>query len=87
MSDHIHTPFTPPPATLVQLPHPETYRLPRSGERDPYHGLTRSYYYEAEKLGQLKLIRLRKKGNVRGVTLVPYQAVAELIRKAAAENQ
>jgi hypothetical protein len=87
MSDHIHIPLAAPHATLVQLPHPETYRLPRSGERDPYHGLTRSYYYEAEKLGQLKLIRLRKKGNVRGVTLVPYQAVAELIRKAAAENQ
>jgi hypothetical protein len=73
-----------PPAT-VQLAPPEVYRLPRSGERDPYHGLTRSFYYEAEKVGQLKLIRLRKRGNARGVTLVPFRAVAELIRKAAQE--
>jgi hypothetical protein len=73
----------PLPTGAQSLP-PETYRLPRQNERDPYWGLSRAYYYEAEKAGMLKLIRLRKKGNLRGVTLVPYRAVAELIQRASA---
>ena len=54
------TPVTAPPATTVQLANPEVYRLPKQGQRDPYHGMSRSWYYGAEKTGQLKLIRLRK---------------------------
>ena len=64
---------------------PEVYRLPKSGQRDPYHGLSRSWYYAAEKAGDLRLIRLRKRGNTRGVTLVPFAAVAELVRRAYEE--
>lgn len=78
-------PVIAPPALTVQLANPETYRLPKQGTRDPYHGMTRSWYYGAEKAGQLNLIRLRKRGNIRGVTLVPFAAVADLIRKAASE--
>jgi hypothetical protein len=77
------TPVTAPPATTVQLGNPEVYRLPKQGQRDPYHGMSRSWYYGAEKAGQLKLIRLRKRGNIRGVTLVPFAAVADMIRRAA----
>ena len=77
------TPVTAPPATTVQLASPEVYRLPKQGHRDPYHGMSRSWYYGAEKAGQLKLIRLRKRGNIRGVTLVPFAAVADMIRRAA----
>ena len=62
---------------------PETFRLPRPGERDPFWGLGRSFYYAAEKAGDIKLIRLRKRGNIRGVTLVPYDAVAKLVHEAA----
>jgi hypothetical protein len=60
-------------------PRPEFFRLPKSGG-DPYFGLGRSYYYEGEKDGHWRLIRLRKRGKVRGVTLVPYDAVADFIR-------
>ena len=67
----------------MQLANPEVYRLPKQGQRDPYHGMSRSWYYGAEKAGQLKLIRLRKRGNIRGVTLVPFVAVADMIRRAA----
>jgi hypothetical protein len=59
--------------------HPEFFRLPKSGG-DPYFGLGRSYYYEGEKDGHWRLIRLRKRGKLRGVTLVPYDAVADFIR-------
>lgn len=68
------------PATA---PPPEAYRLPKKGQRDPHFGLSRSWYYASEKAGELQLLRLRKRGNIRGVTLVPYAAVAELIKKAA----
>jgi len=58
---------------------PEFFRLPKSGG-DPYFGLGRSYYYEGEKQGHWKLIRIRQRGKLRGVTLVPYDAVAAFIR-------
>ena len=73
-----------PLASGAQPQPPETFRLPRNKERDPFFSLSRAYYYEAEKAGMIKLIRLRKKGHLRGVTLVPYRAVAELIQRAAA---
>jgi hypothetical protein len=58
---------------------PEFFRLPKSGG-DPYSGLGRSYYYEGEKMGYWKLVRVRQRGKQRGVTLVPYDAVAAFIR-------
>jgi len=59
---------------------PEFFRLPKSGG-DPYFGLGRSYYYEGEKQGYWKLIRIRQRGKLRGVTLIPYDAVAAFIHK------
>ena len=58
---------------------PEFFRLPKSGG-DPYFGLGRSYYYEGEKQGYWKLARIRQRGKLRGVTLVPYDAVVTFIR-------
>jgi hypothetical protein len=58
---------------------PEFFRLPKSGG-DPYFGLGRSYYYEGEKLGYWRLVHIRQRGKLRGVTLVPYDAVATFIR-------
>ena len=58
---------------------PEFFRLPKSGG-DPYFGLGRSYYYEGEKQGYWTLIRIRQRGKLRGVTLVPYDVVAAFIR-------
>jgi hypothetical protein len=57
---------------------PEFFRLPKSGG-DPYFGLARSYYYEGEKQGYWRLVRIRQRGKLRGVTLVPYDAVAAFI--------
>ena len=58
---------------------PVTFRLPKTGG-DPYFGLGRSYYYEGEKQGYWRLIRIRQRGKLRGVTLVPYDVVAAFIR-------
>src|SRR5215472_5331710 len=59
---------------------PEFFRLPKSGV-DAYFGFTRSFYYEGENRGYWRLIRIRERGKVRGVTLVPYDAVAAFVRK------
>lgn len=59
---------------------PEFFRLPKSGG-DPHFGLGRSYYYEGEKQGYWKLVRIRQRGKLRGITLVPYDAVAAFIHK------
>jgi len=66
-------------AARASQPRPEFFRLPKFGG-DPYFGLGRSYYYEGEKHGFWKLVRIRQRGKLRGVTLVPYDAVAAFIR-------
>jgi hypothetical protein len=58
---------------------PEFFRLPKAGG-DPYFGLGRSYYYEGEKQGYWRLVRIRQRGKLRGVTLVAYDDVAAFIR-------
>lgn len=61
------------------LQRPEFFRLPKSGG-DAHFGLGRSYYYEGEKRGYWKLARIRERGKLRGVTLVPYDSVAAFVR-------
>jgi len=58
---------------------PETFRLPKSGG-DPFFGFARSFYYRGEQLGYWRLIRIRERGKLRGVTLVPFDAVAAFVR-------
>jgi hypothetical protein len=58
---------------------PEFFRLPSVGG-DPFFGFTRSFYYEGESRGYWKLARIRERGKLRGVTLVPYDAVSAFIR-------
>jgi hypothetical protein len=60
--------------------HPECFRLPKSGG-DPFFGFTRSFYYEGEDRGYWRLIRIRDRGKLRGVTLVPYDAVSAFVRE------
>ena len=65
---------------------PTTFRLPRPGESDRYFGMSRAWYYAAEKRGWLKLIRIRDEGKERGITLVPFSAMAAFV-KAQMEAQ
>jgi hypothetical protein len=61
-------------------PRPEFFRLPKPGSGDPFFGFSRSFYYQLEARGLLKLVRIRDKGKERGVTLIPYAAVAAFVR-------
>jgi hypothetical protein len=65
---------------------PEFFRLPKSGV-DPYFGLGRSYYYEGEKRGYWRLVRLRERGKLRGITLVPFDVVSSFVRSQAGGKQ
>ena len=60
---------------------PEFYRLPKGGGGDPFFGFTRTFYYEGEKRGYWKLARIRERGKLRGVTLVPYDAVSAFVHE------
>lgn len=62
---------------------PEFFRLPTKGP-DPYFGLTRPAYYRLEERGDIRLVRIRERGKLRGITLIPYDRVAEFIRSQAA---
>lgn len=59
---------------------PEFFPLPQRGF-DPHFGLGRTTFYDLEKRGLLRLVRVRKPGNIRGKVLVPYAATAALIRR------
>jgi len=59
---------------------PEFFPLPKRGH-DRFFGLGRTSYYDLEKSGMLRLVRIRKSGNLRGKVLVPYNDMLDLVRK------
>jgi len=62
---------------------PETFRLPTIGV-DKHFGCTRSFYYNLEKRGLIRLIRIRDRGKLRGITLVPYDEMKKIVEEAKA---
>jgi hypothetical protein len=75
------------PQTSAALGRPEFFRLPAGGGGDPFFGFSRTYYYEGEKRGYWKLARIRDRGKLRGVTLIPYDAVAAFVRSQMEDAQ
>ena len=71
-----------PPVNLPSVPRIEFYRLPPPGKRDPYFGLSRSWYYKAAASGEIKLVSVRQRNALRGVRLVVYDSVADYIRRS-----
>jgi hypothetical protein len=65
---------------------PEFYRLPKGTNGDPFFGFRRTFYYEGEKRGYWKLARIHDRGKLRGVTLVPYDAVSDFVRSQMRAN-
>jgi len=57
---------------------PEFIRLPTKG-RDPFFGLTRSYFYQLIERGQIESFTLRQRGQKNGVRLVKYDSVRDYI--------
>ena len=72
--------------TLNLTIRPEFFRLPIRGV-DPHFGLSRSYYYDLDKAGQVLLVRLRKRGSQKGVVLVNYEAMCAFLAKAGKPSE
>jgi hypothetical protein len=68
-------------STITSEATPITFRLPKPGESDKHFGFSRSFYYVGEQRGYWKLIRITDEGCSRGVTLVPFSAVATYVKK------
>lgn len=64
---------------------PEFFPVPKRGV-DPHFGIGRGSYYDLEKRGLLRLVRIRKPGNILGKVLVPYAETAALIRSFASKS-
>jgi hypothetical protein len=64
---------------------PEFFPLPQRGP-DPHFGLSRSTYYDLERRGLLRLVRVRKPGNLTGRVLVPFGVTLALIHKLASRG-
>ena len=65
---------------------PVTFRLPKSGTPDPFFGFSRAFYYDGQKRGYWKLLRICAENKKRGVTLIPYAAVEAFVEKQRAQQ-
>ncbi len=59
---------------------PEFVALPGRGG-DPICGLSRSWWYGAERDGQIRLVRLRKPGQTRGRVLLPVREAIAVVQR------
>ncbi len=71
------------PGTRATRVPPVFFPIPQRGP-DPHFGLARSSYYDLERRGLLRLVRLRKPGNLRGKVLIRYADVADVVNRIAA---
>ena len=74
-----------PSEVAASTSRPETFRLPKGGV-DPFFGFSRTFYYEGEQRGYWRLVRIRDRGKLRGVTLVPYDAISAYVRSQMEAN-
>jgi hypothetical protein len=59
---------------------PEFFALPPRGG-DPHFGLSRSSYYDLERRGLIRFVRIRKPGQQRGKVLVAFNDMTALMRR------
>ena len=70
---------TEPPKT-ADNPEAEFMSLPGPGKRCPISGLSRSTLYQLASLGKIRMISLRREGNLRGKRLVAVESVRHYLR-------
>jgi len=72
----------------AEKPDAEFVSLPGPGKRCPISGLSRSTLYQLASLGKIRMISLRRKGNLRGRRLVVVESVRQYLRTLdARQNQ
>ena len=86
MDKHPHTPMREREQTAQQpiVPavvngtnpiNPEFIRLPKAGSRCPITGLSRTSLVELVDKGAVKAVKLRKRGSLRGITLLVRESL------------
>jgi len=69
----------------------EFFPIPRTRERDPIFGLSRSLLYSLKDEGEIRFVCIRRKGNVRGRVLVDCGSVraylARMTKRQAKERR
>ena len=66
------------PATAGQVP--EWAKLPAPREKCPFTGASRSWLLDQEKLGRIKIVRVRQPGRMRGACFVYVPSLLALLR-------
>jgi hypothetical protein len=66
---------TAPPGTV-----PEWAKLPSPRERCPFSGASRSWLLDQERLGRIKIVRVRQPGRMRGACFVYVPSLLALLR-------
>ena len=68
--------------TIAGVPSPEFMQLPKRG-LDPIFGLSRTAYYELEREGLIRFVRIRKPGKLKGRVLLDCGSVRDYLSKLA----
>jgi hypothetical protein len=86
-------PFEIPPRIVAATFEPETIRLPKTGQRDPYFALTRSFLNtlvlptpKNDFKPPVRSFVLRQRGARTGVRLVDFQSLKDYVRAHADEG-
>jgi hypothetical protein len=72
-------------ATALSNQRPEFFPVPPRGP-DPWFGLARSSWYDLERRGLLRFVRVRKPGHIRGRVLIPFDEARDAIRQLNSDS-
>jgi hypothetical protein len=65
---------------------PAYFRLPKSGDRDPYFQLPKTAYYDLAQAGHIRFARIKKPGQSRGTTLVNFAEMLAYVRSLSPQG-
>ncbi len=74
------------PPRVAEKPEAEFVSLPGPGKRCPISGLSRSMLYQLGSLGKIRMISLRREGNLRGKRLISVESLRHYLRTLDAQQ-
>ena len=70
----------------TNITNPEFIRLPKARYRCPFTGLSRTTLVELVEHGDVKAVKLRKRGSIRGITLLHRESLLGYLNGLAMEG-
>ena len=80
------SPVVPATDNGTNISNPEFIRLPKAKSRCPFTGLSRTSLVELVDNGAVKAVKLRKRGSVRGITLLVRESLLGYLHGLAMEG-